>query len=97
MDLARTANGYVDIQKPWAQAKKPELKNELDDTLATLFRALTVLTAIFSPIMPEKMTDLAMALGLDGVPTIKEAMSISIGGRKVSKIRPLFPKIDLDA
>lgn len=97
MDLARTANGYIDIQEPWAQAKKTELQNELDDTLATLFRTLTVLNALFFPIIPEKMTDLAMALGLDGVPTIEEAMSISPGGHKVSKVDPLFPKINLDA
>ncbi len=97
MDLARTANGYVDRREPWAHAKDPERAGELDETLATLARALTVLTALFLPVTPEKMTELAKMLGLDGVPPLEEAAAMSLAGRRVSKGIPLFPKPDLDA
>ena len=97
MDLARTANRYVDRREPWAHAKDPERAGELDETLATLARALTVLTALFLPVTPEKMTDLARMLGLDGVPPLEEAAAMSLAGRRVSKGIPLFPKPDQNA
>jgi methionyl-tRNA synthetase len=97
MNLARTANGYVDNREPWAQAKDPDRAGELDETLATLARVLTVLTALFLPVTPEKMTDLAKMLGLDGVPSLEEAVSQNLAGRTVTKETPLFPKPDLDA
>lgn len=97
MDLARTANVYVDTREPWAQAKDPELAGDLDETLATLARVLTVLTALFLPVTPEKMTVLAKLLGLEGVPSLEVAVTINLTGRTVTKGIPLFPKPDLDA
>ncbi len=97
MDLARHANGYVDTREPWAQAKDPSRSGELDETLATLARALTVLTALFLPVTPEKMTDLAKMLGLDGVPPIEEAVSKNLTGLTVTKGTPLFPKPEMNA
>ena len=97
MDLARAANGYVDRREPWAQAKDPERAGELDETLATLARALTVLTALFLPVTPEKMTELAKMLGLDGVPPLEEAAAMNLAGRRVRKGIPLFPKPDQNA
>ena len=97
MDLARAANGYVDRREPWAQAKDPERAGELDETLATLTRALTVLTALFLPVTPEKMTELAKMLGLDGVPPLEEAAAMNLAGRRVRKGIPLFPKPDQNA
>ncbi|MCH7857022.1 MAG: methionine--tRNA ligase [Gemmatimonadetes bacterium] len=94
MDLARTANGYVDRREPWAQAKDPSRAEDLDETLASLARVLTVLTALFLPATPEKMTALASQLGLKSVPTFEEARSISLGGLRVEKGTPLFPRPD---
>ena len=94
MELARTANGYVDRREPWAQAKDPSRAEDLDETLASLARVLTVLTALFLPVTPEKMTALASQLGLKSVPTFEEARSISLGGLRVEKGTPLFPRPD---
>jgi methionyl-tRNA synthetase len=93
MDLARTANGYVENRQPWAQAKDPDAVGELDETLATLTRALTVLCALFQPVTPEKMAQLARRLGLDDVPTLDEAVSVVLSGRSVEKGEPLFPRV----
>jgi methionyl-tRNA synthetase len=94
MDLARTANGYVDRREPWSQAKDPSGAEDLDETLASLARVLAVLTALFLPVTPQKMTDLAGRLGLKSVPTLDQARSISLGGLRVEKGAPLFPRVD---
>ena len=95
MDLARTANGYVEERQPWTQAKNPADTDALDETLATLARALVALAALFEPVAPAKMLDLAGRLGLERVPILVEARDVALAGRKVSKGDPLFPKMDL--
>ena len=89
MDLARDANGYVEDRQPWTQAKQGD-DEALDETLATLARVLTVLCALFQPVCPDKMDE----LGLDSVPRLDEAVSVSLAGRSVRKGDPLFPRVD---
>ncbi len=94
MDLARLANGYVEDRQPWALAKDPGAAAELDEALATLARVLVALCALFQPVTPAKMADLAARLGLDGVPTLEQARTMQLSGRAVRKGKPLFPRID---
>ena len=93
MDLARTANGYVEDRQPWAQAKNAEAAADLDETLATLARALLALCAVFQPVAPAKMADLAERLGLESVPKLDEARGIDLAGKAVRRGEPLFPRI----
>jgi methionyl-tRNA synthetase len=93
MDLARTANGYVEERQPWSQAKEDAAG--LDVTLAALTRALTALCALFEPVAPEKMRELAGRIGLSSVPTLDGALALRVAGRKVSKGTPLFPRVDV--
>jgi methionyl-tRNA synthetase len=93
MDLARTANGYVEERQPWTQAKQDG--PGLDVTLATLTRALTALCALFEPVAPAKMRELAGRIGLSAVPTLDEALALGVAGRTVSKGAPLFPRVDV--
>jgi methionyl-tRNA synthetase len=95
MDLARTANGYVETREPWAQAKDPARAGDLDDTLATLARLLGVLSALFEPVCPERSAELARRLGLPAVPTIEAARVDEPAGRSVEKGDPLFPRVEL--
>lgn len=94
MDLARAANGYVEEREPWAQAREPARADELDETLASLVRALVVLSALFRPVCVSRMEELARRLGLDEVPTIDVARSLPVGGKTVVKGAPLFPRIE---
>jgi methionyl-tRNA synthetase len=98
MELARVANGWIEERQPWALAKAesrdPEAASDLDETLATLARALAVLAALFQPVAPAKMADLAQRLGLRGVPTLEAARTLHLAGTRVSKGDPLFPKVD---
>ncbi len=93
MDLARAANGYVEERQPWTQAKDPESAGDLDTTLATLARVLIVLAALFQPVCPSKMAELANRLGVDDVPRLDEAETIQLVGRAVVKGDPLFPRV----
>lgn len=94
MDLARTANGYVETREPWAQAKDPARASDLDDTLATLARVLAVLAALFHPVCPERSAELSRRLGLSRVPTLNEARDLRPAGLSVEPGAPLFPRID---
>lgn len=94
MDLGRAANGYVEERQPWAQAKDPDGSAALDETLATLARALCVLAALFEPVTPTAMRDLAGWLGLDDVPRLDEASGVAIGGRSVERGSALFPRVE---
>jgi methionyl-tRNA synthetase len=95
MDLARVANGYVEERQPWIQAKDPDGAADLDCTLATLARVLTVLCALFQPVAPAKMGELARRLGLDRVPTLDQCRGLPLANRRVSAGPPLFPKVEL--
>jgi methionyl-tRNA synthetase len=94
MELARTANGYVEERQPWAQAKDPDAAAALDETLATLARALVALSALFEPVAPSRMAELARRLGLDEVPTLAGARALAVSGRRVTKGDPLFPRVE---
>ena len=96
MDLARLANGYVEERQPWSQAKEPSQAADLDQTLSTLARVLVALCALFQPVAPAKMAELATRLGLDRVPTLEECRTIAIAGRTVAKGAPLFPRVELE-
>ncbi|HUF76060.1 MAG TPA: methionine--tRNA ligase [Longimicrobiales bacterium] len=101
MDLARTANGYVEERQPWSHAKAeggdPGASAALDETLATLVRTLAALSALFQPVCPAKMQELAGRLGLEGVPTLEESRTVALAGRRVSKGPPLFPRMEVGA
>ncbi|HSG07656.1 MAG TPA: methionine--tRNA ligase [Longimicrobiales bacterium] len=97
MDLARTANGYVEERQPWTQARDPGQAAALDETLATLARALVALAALFEPVAPAKMDVLARRLGLERVPILAEARDVVLSGKSVLKGDPLFPKAELPA
>lgn len=65
MELATLGNTYFDAKKPWKAAKDPELKGELETTLACCLRALNVLALVSSPIIPETAEKLWQLLGYE--------------------------------
>ena len=97
MELARRANRYVEEREPWAQAKDPARAAELDETLVSLARCLTVLTALLEPVMPAKMKVLAGTLGFARVPTLDRAIETPLAGRTVARGNPLFPRVRLSS
>ena len=94
MNLARRANGFVESREPWALARDPDRRGELDRTLATLVRTLAVLASMFEPVVPAKARTLATRLGLDGVPRFAELGALGVGELAVRPGTPLFPRVE---
>jgi len=94
MELARTANSFIEEQEPWALARDPSQATELDRTLHALVRCLTVIAAMLLPVMPERMKRLVQRLGLQDVPTLGDAREVPISGKRVEKGDALFPRVD---
>jgi len=84
----------VEERQPWAQAKDPDAAEALDETLSSLMRALVGLCALFQPVAPSRMAELAGRLGLSEVPTLDQARDIPLAGRTVTKGDPLFPRVE---
>ncbi|MEX2609613.1 MAG: methionine--tRNA ligase [Gemmatimonadota bacterium] len=92
MELAGTANGFVDQRAPWKQAKDPDQAAELDTTLGALVRALGALATLLWPFMPARMEALMEGLNLPAPVLLDDVAELDLAGRTVSKPGVLFPK-----
>jgi methionyl-tRNA synthetase len=93
MDTARRTNEYIQRTQPWALAKDPANAAALDVVLATLASSIAHCAAWLAPVMPQKMQALWQQLGGAGdVSAVRLDAPIDVGGWKVTKGDPLFPK-----
>ena len=94
IELASSANGFVEARAPWAAAKDPARAEELNDTLCSLARCVAALATMLSPFMPAKMEDLARRVGLTTVAGLGAFPALKVAGNTVSRGDVLFPKDD---
>jgi methionyl-tRNA synthetase len=92
LELASQANGFVEERAPWSQAKDPAQASALDDTLASLVRALGALAILLEPFLPARMRDLADRLGLPTSLRLDDIQLFDPTGHKVERGAVLFPK-----
>ncbi|HXV86314.1 MAG TPA: methionine--tRNA ligase [Gemmatimonadales bacterium] len=95
--LVDRANGFVEETAPWNLAKRKD-DIALDQTLAALARALVRITLLVCPFMPKKTQEIWSALGLPGVPGEAGWGALQaprVGGLRVTKPPPVFPKSDI--
>ncbi|HLV25213.1 MAG TPA: methionine--tRNA ligase [Gemmatimonadales bacterium] len=88
-------NEYVDARAPWKQAKDPEQRGALEETLGTLVRQLARHAVSLAPFMPVKAAELWTMIGAPGdvhTVTFAELETLEPAGWRVSKGTPLFPK-----
>ena len=99
MALVRATNQYLEKQQPWTQAKAED-RQPLHTTLYTAAESLRIVAGALSPVMPERMAALLAAIGCE------EAVTDLAGwcgwgglraGAPVSRIKPLFPRIQLES
>ncbi|WP_176012187.1 methionine--tRNA ligase [Victivallis sp. Marseille-Q1083] len=98
MNAVRAGNRYLEKTAPWTLAKQGET-GRLRTVLYTASEALRQISVLLHPVMPEKMTELRLALGLNAA----EAAHCSIvelendanvlSGRQVQDSAGLFPRI----
>jgi len=91
MHLARIANGYVESERPWELARNDGKAEALDEVLTSLVRGIVALCTLFEPVTPPAMSIRARRLGVE-LPTLDAVMGVELGGIKVSRLEPLFPK-----
>jgi methionyl-tRNA synthetase len=85
------ANSYIEEKSPWALARDPDKKDELEAVFRELLAVLRTAAAALSPFMPAKMADMAKQLG--GVPGLDDLPPAASGAKELAPPEPLFPRI----
>ncbi len=100
MEYVRVVNGYVTEREPWQLAKQDD-KTALGDVLYSTADALRAAAVLLNPVLPKACAKLWAALGaeqsLGGLSTQKHAdLSTAVlpAGARVTKLEPLFPRIE---
>ena len=102
MDFCKEVNGYVTATEPWAVAKDPARKSELDAILYNTAESLRALAILLHPIMPISTRKLWGYLGAeDSLGALGKQLISKVSdwgqlvpGSKVSKGEILFPRLD---
>jgi methionyl-tRNA synthetase len=96
MNFVRDLNRYVSEKQPWLLFKDTTKKVELGTTLCLLHEGLVCAADLLWPVMPKKMEELRISLGLSPLPGSLEVKWDFNGGAQVAKHPPiLFPKAQL--
>ena len=89
------ANRYVDATQPWALAKDPGRKGELNRVLVTLADTLRFLGVVLDPFLPGAALKIRVAVNDDRPPSLANAAMGRIQDiPRVQKLSGLFPRID---
>jgi methionyl-tRNA synthetase len=104
IELASRANRYIEETAPWKLVKENR-DADLDTVLVQLVRTIVRLAILAAPFIPGKVAEIWSSL--DFVPVsrnspgwpvgnvfLSDLAKLAVGGRRVSKPTPLFPKPD---
>lgn len=97
-------NGYITESEPWVLAKDEAQRERLATVLYTCLEGLRALAVLLSPVMPESTQKLWEGLGAAGALGALDAQNVREAGAwgalpagtAVSKLAPLFPRIEED-
>jgi methionyl-tRNA synthetase len=98
-EYVRLANRYVDEQAPWALARNPAQRQQLDTVLYNQIESLRITALLLFPFMPHTAASMWRQLGLqEDIATQQLATAMVWGGMPPgTSIQPgaqLFPRID---
>lgn len=96
--LVRRANKYIDETMPWVLAKDEANKERLDNVLRNLSEAIRIISILIHPFMHTTAENIREQMGLDPH-DIKwnDAFAFDLmGGQKVRKGAPIFPRLDIE-
>jgi methionyl-tRNA synthetase len=97
--LVARANKYIDETEPWALAKDPAKKAELDSVMAHLAESLRVIALLARPVLVSSSKQIFAQLGMDiddAAQTNPEFGNLPAGITVVAKGTPIFPRLDID-
>jgi methionyl-tRNA synthetase len=95
--LIGATNAYLESMAPW----KMETGDEVDAVMGDALEAIRLVTILVSPAMPSVAEEIWRRVGLSGSPATAPFSRFavwgqSVGGRRVVKGEPLFPRIKSD-
>ncbi|MEY3094758.1 MAG: hypothetical protein RLZZ317_1261 [Actinomycetota bacterium] len=101
MDFCKEVNGYVTLKEPWAIAKDPARKNELEEVLYNTAESLRALAILLHPIMPISTKKLWESLGATTLGSLEKQKISDVArwgqlepGTHLSKGEILFPRLE---
>lgn len=96
LTAVRVINRYLEVKAPWNLTKNGD-QAAVDRVLYMAAEALRACSALLFPVMPEKMTELRVALGLTKRPPnarkTRDWGQLK-GGKKTGAAKALFPRIE---
>jgi methionyl-tRNA synthetase len=92
MEFVTQLNGYIASSTPWTVAKDPNASNRLDTVLYTLLEAIYNVSNLMFPVMPGKMRELQLLLGVSGEPCWNLPWGNGVKPERKIKEGILFPK-----
>lgn len=95
MACVARGNEFVQSSQPWALAKNPERRAELESVLAAIMRQLARHAIHLAPIIPTKAQELWVQLGGPGRVAdqrFADVATLDVTGWRVAKGASLFPK-----
>jgi methionyl-tRNA synthetase len=93
--IIRDFNGYIEITKPWALAKDPTRRSELETMLANCCEALRWAALMVAPAMPTAAKEILRQLGRSADEGSWPSRWQWPGGL-LEQPRPIFPRVDPD-
>lgn len=93
LDFVREANKFVNDSQPWNLFKDGQAAL-LEEALSVLFYSLDVISTLFYPVLPEKMSSMRNTLGLTTDQLQWQLPAVTRAGHQVSEhVMALFEKI----
>jgi methionyl-tRNA synthetase len=93
-DLISTLNRFIVTREPWALAKTPSRRPELEATLYDTADALRVVAALVEPVMPLASERIRRMLGIAGESWVDLRPGTLAPGTRLGQIEPLFPRME---
>ncbi len=93
MSLADEANGFVDANKPWDLAKKPDEAARLHQVCSDAINLFRLLTLYLKPVVPALAAQVETFLCIDPL-RWADANSLLPGGHRIRKYRHILTRVD---
>ena len=96
--LVRRANKYIDEKMPWALAKEPKRKAELDTVMHNLAEAIRIISILIEPFMHTTSKEIRRQMGLWYSEAVwEDAFAFDMmNGEQVKKGSAIFPRLDIE-
>lgn len=95
--FVRRANKYIDETMPWALAKDDSNRDRLNMVMKNLAEALRVISVLIYPFMHTTSNEIRKQMGFDDNVRWDDSKRFDmVGGEKVQKDSPIFPRLDIE-